>query len=96
MLALADGVCCRARMAWPAVAGIECWQCNGVLPFSNRIRICNCFYCFLWGLHTLHAEATPTADAGPEDSDPSRTFSVTSSGIRFKDLKIGDGPEVRC
>ncbi|CBJ27194.1 conserved unknown protein [Ectocarpus siliculosus] len=40
-------------------------------------------------------EATPTADAGPEDSDPSRTFSVTSSGIRFKDLKIGVGPEVK-
>ncbi|CAM9488511.1 unnamed protein product, partial [Ectocarpus sp. 12 AP-2014] len=40
-------------------------------------------------------EATPTADAGPEDSDPSRTFSVTSSGIRFKDLKIGEGAEVK-
>ncbi|CAM9825380.1 unnamed protein product, partial [Ectocarpus fasciculatus] len=41
-------------------------------------------------------EVTPTADAGPEDGDPSRTFSVTSSGIRFKDLKIGGGGEVKA
>ncbi|CAM9612195.1 unnamed protein product [Pylaiella littoralis] len=39
-------------------------------------------------------EATPTAGAVPGDDDPSRTFSVTKSGIRFKDLKIGDGAEV--
>lgn len=40
-------------------------------------------------------EAAATAGASAQDADPSRTFSVTKTGIRFKDLKIGDGPEVR-
>eukprot|EP00903_Cladosiphon_okamuranus_P009642 g9175.t1 len=41
------------------------------------------------------AETSATAGASAEDGDPSRTFSVTKTGIRFKDLKIGDGPEVK-
>eukprot|EP00752_Nemacystus_decipiens_P001719 g1662.t1 len=40
-------------------------------------------------------EAAATAGASAEDGDPSRTFSVTKTGIRFKDLKIGGGPEVK-
>lgn len=41
-----------------------------------------------------YEDAAPTAGAAPGDDDPSRTFSTTKTGIRFKDLKIGDGAEV--
>ncbi|CAM9531610.1 unnamed protein product, partial [Hapterophycus canaliculatus] len=41
------------------------------------------------------AEASATAGATSEEGDAARTFSVTKTGIRFKDLKIGDGPEVK-
>ncbi|CAN0340300.1 unnamed protein product, partial [Laminaria digitata] len=40
-------------------------------------------------------EAEVTADATAGDKDPSRTFSVTKTGVRFKDLKIGSGKEVK-
>ncbi|CAN0056791.1 unnamed protein product [Scytosiphon promiscuus] len=41
------------------------------------------------------AEASATAGSTPEEGDVAKTFSVTNSGIRFKDLKIGDGAEVK-
>eukprot|EP00904_Undaria_pinnatifida_P010997 jgi/Undpi1/7027/HiC_scaffold_21.g09501.m1 len=40
-------------------------------------------------------ETEVSADATAGDDDPSRTFSVTKTGIRFKDLKIGSGKEVK-
>ena len=53
-----------------------------------------CIYIYIFFFLNF-SEAEVTADATAGDDDPSRTFSVTKSGVRFKDLKIGSGKEVR-
>lgn len=60
------------------------------LPFLHVCRV-HLLSCVAVAMRWLNLEAPEEPSASNEDAV--KTFSVTNTGVRYKDLKIGTGPE---